>query len=140
MQTSSALQRSSSSSSSVQKNPMGIKHNNKIQVLMDQVGAMRTQMQGLMACSNRPAAHQVSYANWQQPSFDASAYKLYVPLPLNPYGVLYYNTGVFNENLPTVQVYSFRPSAIEAPNLQNQRTNRQATHAGNFSEHDLKIH
>ncbi len=82
---------------------MGIKPNNQVQALMDQMRAMQAQMQGLMACNNQRATEQGSYANWQQPSFNASAYNPYIPPPLNPYGAPYHNPALFNGNLPTVQ-------------------------------------
>ncbi len=47
---------------------------------------------------------------------------------------------MFNGNLSTVQDYRFRPSAIDAPNLQDQGTNGQATHAVNSSKHDHEIY
>ncbi len=58
---------------------------------------------------------------------------------MNPYGAPYYNSALFNGNLRTVQDYTFRSTAIDAPNLQDQGTNRQATHAGNSSKHDHEI-
>ncbi len=79
MQISNVHQDGSSSSCSVQKNPMGIKPNNQIQALMDQMRAMQTQMQGLTACNNQRATEHGSYANWQQPIFNASAYNPYIP-------------------------------------------------------------
>ena len=42
--------------------------------------------------------------------------------------------------MPTEQGYSFQPTAIDAPDLQDQGTNRQATHVGNSSKHDHEIH
>ena len=92
---------------------------------------MQAQMQGLLACNNQRATEQGSYANWQQPSFNASSYNPYIPPPLNPYGAPYHNPALFNGNLPTVQDYTFRPTAIDAPNLQDPGKNRQATHDGN---------
>ncbi len=43
--------------------PWGIKPNNQIQALMDQMRAMQAQMQGLMACNNQRAKQQGSNAN-----------------------------------------------------------------------------
>ncbi len=47
---------------------------------------------------------------------------------------------MFKGNLPTWQAYSFQPTAIDAPNLQDQGTNRQSKHAGNSREFDHGIH
>ncbi len=102
--------------------------------------AVQAQMQGLMAYNNQRAAQQGSYTNWQQPSFNVSAYNPYVSPPLNPYGAPYYNPGMFKGNLPTIQDYSLQPTAIDAPNLQDQGTNRQATHPGNSRKHDHDSH
>ncbi len=46
--------------------------------------AMQAQMQEIMDCNSQRATQQGSYENWQQPSFNASAYNPYVPPPLNP--------------------------------------------------------
>ncbi len=77
-------------------------------------------MQGLMACNNQRAAQQGSYANRQQTSLNASVYNSYVPPQLNTYGAPCYSPGIFNWNLPTVKDYSFQPTAIDAPTLQDQ--------------------
>ncbi len=107
MQTSNVHWGGSSSSSSVQKNPMRIKPNNPIQALMHQMRAMQARVQRLMACNYQRAAQKGSHANWQQRSFTDPAYNLFVPPWLNPYGARYYNPGMFNGNFPTVQNYSF---------------------------------
>ncbi len=77
MQTSNVQQGGNSSSSSVQKNSMGIKP--KFQALMDQMRAKQAQMQGFMADDSQSATQQGSCANRQQTSFNTSAYNPYVP-------------------------------------------------------------
>ena len=46
---------------------------------------------------------------------------------------------MFSGDLPTVQDYSFQPTATNAPKLQGQGKNRLTTHAGNSSKQDSKF-